>query len=65
MGDEHRLTFQLASSNGLGFMIEYSNIGGKRMSQSVTFTINDEAVCTTAPATPGMLIIHRYLMQRI
>ena len=43
--------FQLSSSNGLGFMMLWIS-GGKG---SVTRSVNDEAVCRTAPATPGLL----------
>ena len=46
--------FQLSSSNGLGFMMLWIS-GGKG---SLTQWINHEAVCRTAPATPGRLIIH-------
>ena len=45
--------FQLSRSNGLGFMKLWIS-GGKGW---LTQIINDEAVCRTAPATPGLLII--------
>ena len=33
------------------------NIWSKRMNQSMNESVNDKAVCRTAPATPGLLII--------
>ena len=48
--------FQLPSSYGLWFMISW-RLGGKGwLTHSLTQSINDEGVCRTAPATPGLLI---------
>ena len=53
--------FQVPSSNGLGFMM-FWRFGGKG---SVNHLISDEAVCRTAPSTPGLLIIlYLYLFCR-
>ena len=53
--------FQLSSSNGLGFMMLWIS-GGKGslthwINELIKELINDEAVCRTAPATPGLLKI--------
>ena len=45
------LQFQLSSSNGLGVMM-FRRFGGKG---SLIQSVSDEAVCRTAPATPGLL----------
>ena len=46
--------FQLPSSNGLGVMI-FEDLEEK--DELVTELMSDEAVCRTAPATPGLLNI--------
>ena len=46
--------FQFSSSNNLGLMMFWRSGGKGWMSDSVNY----EAVCRTAPATPGLLIIY-------
>ena len=49
--------FQLSSSNGLGFMMLLISGGKGCLNQLINQSISDEAVCKTAPATPGLLIM--------
>ena len=55
---EHSLK-KLSSLNGLRVMM-FWRFGGKGLlTESLNESSNDEAVCRTAPATPGLLNISR------
>ena len=47
------LRFEVPSSYGLGVKV-FGRYLDKRMTYSIIQYINDEGVCITAPATPGL-----------
>ena len=53
--------FQLPSSYCLGLMILWRFGGKGSLTHSLTDWLSDKAVCRTAPATPGLLIISAVL----
>ena len=61
-GDVNFLSkFWLPSSYGLGVKVLWRYFHKGSLTDWVSYFMNDEGVCRTAPATPGLLIKYDYM----